>query len=110
LTINGKTYAKGLGAHANAELILYVGGRCTSFSSDVGIDDERDVNQLGSAVFEVWADGVKVADSGLRTWRDDAVSVTGSLQGAKFLRLVVNDSGDGVRFDRGDFAGAKLTC
>ncbi len=110
LTINGKTYAKGLGAHANAELILYVGGRCTSFSSDVGIDDERDVNQLGSAVFEVWADGVKVADSGLRTWKDDAVPVTGSLQGAKFLRLVVNDSGDGVRFDRGDFAGAKLTC
>ena len=110
LTINGKTYAKGLGAHAQAELILYVGGRCTSFSSDVGIDDERDVNQLGSAVFEVWADGTKVADSGLRTWRDDAVSLAGSLKGAKFLRLVVGDGGDGVRFDRGDFAAARLTC
>ncbi|RAS71402.1 alpha-galactosidase [Lentzea atacamensis] len=110
LTINGKTYEKGLGTHANAELILYVGGRCTSFSSDVGIDDERDVNQQGSAIFEIWADGTRVASSGLRTWKDDAVSISGSLQGAKFLRLVVNDSGDGVRFDRGDFAGAKLTC
>ncbi|WP_439659964.1 NPCBM/NEW2 domain-containing protein [Lentzea sp. HUAS TT2] len=110
LTINGKTYTKGLGAHAQAELILYVGGRCTSFSSEVGIDDERDVNQVGSAVFEVWADGTKVADSGLRTWRDDAVPVAGSLRGAKFLRLVVGDGGDGVRFDRGDFAGARLSC
>ncbi|MFD4674276.1 NPCBM/NEW2 domain-containing protein [Lentzea sp. NPDC058450] len=110
LTINGRTYAKGLGAHAQAEMILYLGGRCTGFASDVGIDDERDVNQLGSAVFEVWADGTKVADSGLRTWRDDAVPLSGSLAGARFLRLVVADGGDGVRFDRGDFAGARLTC
>ena len=110
LTINGKTYEKGLGAHANAELILYVGGRCTSFSSDVGIDDERDVNQQGSAVFEIWADGARVASSGLRTWQDDAVPISGSLVGAKFLRLVLDDGGDGVRYDRGDFAGAKLTC
>ncbi len=110
LTINGKTYAKGLGAHANAELILYTGGRCTSFTSDVGIDDERDVNKLGTAIFQIWADGAKVADSGLRTWQDDAVTLTASIKGAKFLRLVVDDSGDGVRFDRGDFAGARLTC
>jgi alpha-galactosidase len=40
ITINGVTYTKGVGAHAPGELDVYVGGQCSSFSSDVGIDDE----------------------------------------------------------------------
>ncbi|GLZ33631.1 alpha-galactosidase [Lentzea sp. NBRC 105346] len=110
LSINGKKYATGLGMHAPSEVILYVGGKCSAFSAEVGIDDERDAVMMGSATFEVWADGTKVADSGLRTWRDDAVALSGSLKGAKFLRLVETDGGDGVRYDRGDFAVPTLTC
>ncbi|WP_158845435.1 NPCBM/NEW2 domain-containing protein [Saccharothrix deserti] len=110
LSINGVKYAKGLGGHAPTELVVYLGGACTSFTSDVGIDDERDERMQGSAGFEVWADGAKAADSGVRTWQDDPVTITAALPGARFLRLVINDGGDGNSYDRGDFAGAKLTC
>ena len=48
------TYAKGLGTHAPAELVFYLGGRCTSLTTDVGIDDERDprLPGQGTATFE----------------------------------------------------------
>jgi alpha-galactosidase len=32
------------------------------------------------------------------------------VSGATFLRLVVNDGGDGVNNDHGDWADARLTC
>src|SRR5262249_11845021 len=40
ITIGGVTYAKGVGAHAPSEIDVYVGGQCSSFTSDVGVDDE----------------------------------------------------------------------
>jgi alpha-galactosidase len=113
LTINGRTYAKGLGTHADAQVLFYLGGNCSSLTVDVGIDDERDPRPdptQSTAIFEIWADGQKVADSGLRTWRDDAVTLTGALTGAKFLRIVTNGGPDGFRWDRGDWAAPVLTC
>nr|CTQ96402.1 Alpha-galactosidase precursor (EC 3.2.1.22) [Kibdelosporangium sp. MJ126-NF4] len=111
LTINGNVYTKGMGAHAPTELVYYLGGACSSMTSVVGIDDERnDANKVGSASFEIWADGTKVADSGVRTWRDDPIALTGALTGAKFLRLVVTDGGDSPRYDRGDWATPSITC
>ncbi|HEV2781598.1 MAG TPA: NPCBM/NEW2 domain-containing protein [Actinophytocola sp.] len=113
LTINGRGYAKGLGTHAEASILYYLAGRCSSLSVDVGIDDERDPRPdptQSTAIFEIWADGVKVADSGLRTWQDDAVHLDGNLTGASFLRIVTNGGPDGFRWDRGDWADPVLTC
>jgi alpha-galactosidase len=113
LTINGHVYPKGIGTHADASILFYLGKRCSSLSVDVGIDDERDPRPdptQSTAIFEIWADGVKVADSGLRTWRDDAVTLSAELTGASFLRIVTNGGPDGFRWDRGDWAGPVLTC
>ncbi|MGW4524318.1 NPCBM/NEW2 domain-containing protein [Amycolatopsis sp. NPDC004378] len=111
LTINGVGYPKGLGAHAPSELVFYVGGRCTAFTADVGIDDERKAtNKQGSATFEIWADGSKVAATGVRTWQDPALPLAADLHGAQYLRLVITDGGDGNSYDRSDWAAARLTC
>lgn len=72
----------------------------------VGIDDERDEKQAGSAIFQIWADGVPKADSGLHTWRDDPVALSADLTGARFLRLVETDGADTNSYDRGDWAVA----
>ena len=40
ITLNGVTYAKGLGVHAPSDLKYNLGGQYTSFASDVGVDDE----------------------------------------------------------------------
>ncbi|MEI5103783.1 NPCBM/NEW2 domain-containing protein [Streptomyces sp. PmtG] len=64
LTINGKTYPKGLGTHAPTELVYYLGGRCTGLTTDVGVDDERDPREpgQGTVTAELWADGTRRAD------------------------------------------------
>ena len=111
LNINGVIYPKGIGTHAPAQLVYFVDGRCSRLTVDVGIDDDRvDARQTGSATFEIWADGVKVADSGLRTWADPALSLSATLTGARYLRLVLTDGGNGYMYDRGDWAAPKLTC
>jgi alpha-galactosidase len=110
LRINGVAYPKGMGAHAPTEIIYYLGGQCQRVESFVGIDDERDERQTGSATFQIWADGVKMADSGLRTWQDDPIALSAALTGASFLRLVITDGGDTNSYDRGDWAAPTLTC
>ena len=112
ITIEGQTYAKGVGVHAFSEVDVYVGGQCASFSSNVGVDDEVSHNgaEAGSVVFQVWADNTKVADSGRMTGADPAKYVTANLSGAQFLRLVVTIGGDNFNFDHADWAGAALTC
>jgi alpha-galactosidase len=113
LTINGHVYAKGLGTHAEASILYYLAGNCRSLNVDVGIDDERDPRPdptWSTAIFEIWADGTKVADSGLRTWQDDAVHLDADLTGASYVRIVTNGGPDGFRWDRGDWAAPVLSC
>jgi alpha-galactosidase len=108
LAIRGTVYAKGLGVHAISAIDYYAGARCTEFSALVGIDDEKDVS--GSVAFELWADGKKLASTGVLTNADPAQSLTADLTGAKNFRLVVTDGGDGISYDHADWADAKITC
>jgi alpha-galactosidase len=111
MVINGVQFAKGIGTHAVAQLVFFVDRRCTSFAVTVGIDDDRgDAQHLGASSFEIWADGTKVADSGVRTWADDAVRVNADVTGARYLRLVQTDGGNTFRYDRGDWADPVLVC
>ncbi|MEV4217459.1 NPCBM/NEW2 domain-containing protein [Nonomuraea sp. NPDC049725] len=108
LTIEGVRYAKGLGAHAPAEIEYYTAGRCATVRFLGGVDDE--VGQAGSARFEVWADGGRVAASELVTGADPAVEVTASVEGARHVRLVATNGGDNAYSDHVDFADATVTC
>jgi alpha-galactosidase len=108
ITINGTVYKKGLGVHAPSTVEYYTAKKCTSVSADVGVDDEKTAN--GSVTFELWADGTKVADSGLLTTADPAKHLTADVSGATFLRLVVTDGGNTNNSDHSDWADAQLTC
>jgi hypothetical protein len=107
LTLNGKTYAKGLGAHAASDIRYAVDGRCTEVSAVVGIDDEK---AAGTVVFQIYKDGTKVADSGTVTATTAPKALTADITGATQLRLVVTDAGDGINNDHADWADAKVTC
>lgn len=108
ITINGAVYKKGLGTNAPSTIEYYTAGKCTSLSTDVGVDDEKSAS--GSVTFEVWADGTKVADSGLLTTADPAKHLTADVSGATFVRVIVTDGGNGNNSDHGDWADAQLTC
>jgi alpha-galactosidase len=85
-----------------------VGGKCSAFTASVGVDDEK--NATGSVTFEVWADGRKVADSGLLTTDLPAKPLSADVTGAGVVRLIVTDGGDGNNSDHADWADAKVTC
>lgn len=106
ITIGGTVYAKGLGTHAPSDVVWYLGGHCSSLTTDVGLDDEV---TGGDVVFQVLADDRSAADSGEMTSTSGAKTLTADLTGAMWLRLHVDDNG-GMNFDHADWAGPKLTC
>jgi len=107
ITLNGTTYAKGIGAHAASD-IRYVATGCSVFTSDVGVDDEVGAN--GSVVFQVWVDGVQKYDSGVMTGATATKTASVTLSGNTELRLVITDGGDGNAYDHADWASARITC
>ncbi|GMQ60630.1 hypothetical protein AN1V17_50310 [Vallitalea sediminicola] len=106
LTINGNTYAKGIGAHANSEIIYNLDGAYTIFYSHIGVDDEVGTNS--TMVFEVYADGEKIYESGVMTPSDSYKEINEDITGVNELKLVITDAGDGINSDHGDWADAKL--
>lgn len=108
LTIGGITYDKGFGAHAVSRIVVDLGGRCTAFRADVGVDDETGVN--GSVAFEVWVDGQRKAATGVLTGGGGAEALSADVSGGEQMELRITDGGDGVGNDHGDWGGARLAC
>ncbi|WP_405837417.1 NPCBM/NEW2 domain-containing protein [Streptomyces sp. NBC_01518] len=108
ITLGGVVYAKGLGVHAESDVEYYTGKACEKVTADVGVDDEKGAN--GTVAFEIWADGTKVASTGVLTNAMPAQPVTADVTGAQVVRLVVTDGGDGIDSDHADWADAQLTC
>ncbi|QLG11989.1 NPCBM/NEW2 domain-containing protein [Deinococcus sp. D7000] len=106
MSVNGKKYASGFGVHANSTMTFAIGGKCSTFISDVGIDDE--VGNKGSVVFQVYADGVKLFDSGKMTGADAAKSIKVNIAGRKEVKLVVTDAGDKNTHDHADWGNPTL--
>jgi len=108
LTINGVSYAQGLGVHAASLLRYRLGGRCSHFTADIGLDDESTAAG-GSAVFEVLVDGTVKSQSAVLN-HGTHVSVDVDVSGGRELKLLVTDGGDGNSGDHADWANARLVC
>ncbi|GAA2818223.1 endo-alpha-N-acetylgalactosaminidase family protein [Streptomyces showdoensis] len=108
LRIGGVTYAKGLGSHAPARVRYYLGGRCTSFTAEVGVDDVQ--TSRGSVRFSVLADGTEKVLSPVLKAADSAWPLTADVTGAAYVDLVVGDGGDGNGNDHADWGNARFHC
>ncbi|MGX6743924.1 endo-alpha-N-acetylgalactosaminidase family protein [Streptomyces xantholiticus] len=108
LRIGGVVYEKGLGSHAPARIRYYLGGRCTSFTAQVGVDDVQ--TSRGSVRFGVSADGTEKAASPVLRAADPAWSLTADVTGADYVELVVSDGGDGNGNDHADWGAARFHC
>jgi alpha-galactosidase len=108
LSIAGHHYDKGLGVHA-ASLVTYrLNGACSSFKSDVGVDDEA--SALASVTFQVWVDGSKLFDSAVIKGKTAAQSLNVDVSGKTELSLFVDNGGDDRHQDHVDWASAQLVC
>jgi hypothetical protein len=108
ITIGGRIFASGLGAHAPSVVTVNLGGGCSGFEADVGVDDE--VGGVGSVQFQVWGDGTKLFDSGVVRGTQGAIGAYANVTGVETMKLMVLDGGDGVDSDHADWGNAQLAC
>ena len=101
-------YEKGIGTHATSTIIYDLSDKDYAyFTSYVGVDREM-YNSAGSVVFKVYVDGELKFDSGLMNSTDGQKYVEVDINGAKELKLVVTDGGNGIGSDHASWADTKL--
>ncbi|MFF7202815.1 NPCBM/NEW2 domain-containing protein [Streptomyces sp. NPDC008141] len=108
ITIGGQVFAKGLGVHAASAVEYYTGGKCSTLTAQVGLDDETGTR--GTVTFEIWADGEKAASTGVLTNAMPAQPLSADVSGAEVVRLVVTDGGDGISYDHADWGDLRIGC
>ena len=111
ITLSGIPYSKGIGTHAIGGHEFNLGGICSRFISDIGVDDE--VGSNGSVIFQVFADGTKIYDSGIMTGGSATRTVDLDVTGVRRLTIGVTDTGNDVTGNRNsndhaDWAGARV--
>ncbi|AJS58516.1 NPCBM/NEW2 domain-containing protein [Paenibacillus sp. IHBB 10380] len=106
LKLNNNTYTKGLGTHANSEIVYKLDGQYTSFAALVGVDNE--VGTVGSVEFQVVVDNQVVFSSGVMHNDVEPKEVNVNLSGKNELKLIVTDGGDGINSDHADWVNARL--
>ncbi|MFJ5621919.1 NPCBM/NEW2 domain-containing protein [Peribacillus loiseleuriae] len=103
-----KAYQKGIGAHSNSTIIYDLTDKDTDyFTSFVGVDRQMH-GSIASVTFQVFVDGENQFDSGLMLSRDPQKFVEVNISGAKELKLVVTDGGNGNGSDHATWGDAKL--
>lgn len=103
------TYAKGIGVHANSEVIYNIEGKGYDFfESYIGVDYVADRTRA-SAIFEVYVDGEKKFSSDVMKASTEHEFIKVPVAGAKKVKLVTTDAGDGNTQDHTVWAGAKFT-
>lgn len=108
LSVDGVPYAKGLGTNSVSTIVYDIPAGCTTFSSDVGVDDSA--GGKGSVTFSVLVDGTQVASTGVMRGGQPAQTLSANVAGAQKLTLDVGDASDGNGHDNGDWANAQLRC
>ena len=106
---NAVTYEKGIGTHAYSEILYDLTDKdVTLFSSYIGVDREVYKSWVSTIEFKIYVDGELAYESGVMNDRDPQKYVEVDLAGAKQLKLVVTEGGNGNGSDHGDWADAKF--
>ena len=102
------SYSRGIGAHSTSTVVYDLSDKNYDyFTSYVGVDRQM-YGTVGSVSFEVYVDGEKKFDSGLMNSTDKQKHVEVDINGAKELKLVVTDGGNGNGSDHGVWGDTKL--
>ncbi|MEI7733569.1 MAG: NPCBM/NEW2 domain-containing protein [Verrucomicrobiota bacterium] len=115
LTIGGKTYAEGIGVHAQSTLVYAIPAGMKHFVAVAGLDDDKKTDPRPSVRFKIYGDvkemgepPVLLAESPLLKWDAEHYwhfNVELSDR-HKEIRLLVEDGGDGIAADHADWANA----
>lgn len=99
------TYEKGLGVHALSKITYYVGGACSAFTAEVGLE----AGFAGNVIFKVDADGTNRYQSRTFTPGFAPEQVNVDLSGVQYVDLIVEAPGS-INGAHGVWGDAKFTC
>jgi pimeloyl-ACP methyl ester carboxylesterase len=105
MVIGDKTYQRGIGTHANSDILFFLDGEYQRFHAEVGVQH----GPRGTVRFTVFADGKAVFESGMMLREHAAQVVDLDLTGVSELRLTVDDGGNGKGGDHANWAEAYVT-
>lgn len=108
LTIHGVGYAHGLWTNSPANLTYYLGGNCTAFTADLGLDGS-DAGQ-GAVDYKISADGTQIFDSGVVTNSTPTVHASVAVTGKRILQIAVAEGNGTPTYGNADIAAPRLTC
>ena len=108
LRIGGVEYARGLFCHAKSELLVNLkSGKATRFHAVVGVDQNGDTDKgQGSVIFTVLAGEQVLFQSPVMHGNDAGLVVDVELPDVPSITLKIDDAGDGISSDQGDWADA----
>ncbi|MDP2575221.1 NPCBM/NEW2 domain-containing protein [Vibrio penaeicida] len=108
ISVGGKQYPKGLGLHAESEVVYSLtGANFDRFSAVVGVDDGT--GSGGSVIFQVFVDDELRYQSALLTGVSTPENVDIPISPENtVIRLVSGSGGDGIGYDWADWADAKF--
>lgn len=106
LKIGDRQFAHGVRTHARSDLVYFAAGRYSHLGAWVGVDAET-TKPDATAIFQVFADGRPLFDSGVMKAGTPARRVDVELGHANILRLIVSYTG--TYADHVDWADAELT-
>ncbi|MBI4576330.1 MAG: DUF2330 domain-containing protein [Planctomycetes bacterium] len=108
LSVAGTVFSRGIGTHAVSELAIELHGAGLEFLAMVGLGEERTRPSAGSVVFQVYVDGRSAWRSGVMRHDTPPAEVRVPLEGARSLRLMVEDGGDGIGWDHAVWGLARV--
>mgnify|MGYP003705853379 FL=1 len=105
LAIGDRVYQRGIGSHANSEMTFFLNEEFKRFYAEVGVQQG-----VGASIgFTVFADDVVVYESGMMGKNQPPKVVDLDLSGVSEIRLVIDDGGNGIGSDHGNWAEAYVT-
>lgn len=108
ILLSGRTYDKGIGAHAASKIVLDLPEDCTSLEFDYGIDDRMRTG-AASVIAKVLGDGEQLWTSGLVVASTGTKSAKVDVAGVGRLTLELDPNG-GNGQDHFDWANIHVTC
>jgi alpha-glucosidase len=106
LKVAGKTYERGMGTHAESEIVYDLKPTYARFVAVVGIDQEIEATGAPSVVYQILVDGKLLAESPI-VGKDEAWHFDVALpEGGKRLALRVTKGPDGINHDHADWVNA----
>ena len=106
LFISSYPYDYGISTHANSTIIYDLNKKYSYFKSDIGLS--KKVGGKGSVIFKVYLDDELYYESDIICGREKPKHIEIPLCDVKYLKLVVEDGGDGKNYDHAIWGNAKL--